>query len=122
MPALKATDFTATVTWLGRVADRDAALASAPVETLGFDFAGPEGEAHGGLTRPSCSRVLDQHPRGTEIRNVRQLTILSADELEQIARVMEIGALDPAWLGATLVLDGIRDFTHLPPSSRLQGP
>ncbi|MFV2003218.1 MAG: MOSC domain-containing protein, partial [Paracoccaceae bacterium] len=28
--------------------------------------------------------------------------------------------IDPAWLGASMVVRGIADFTHLPPSSRLQ--
>jgi hypothetical protein len=121
MAALKPTDITGTITWLGLVPDRAAALAASPRETLTLSFAGPEGEDHGGLTRPSCSRVLDQHPRGTEIRNVRQLTIVSAEELAQIAAKMDLEALDPAWLGATLVLEGIPDLSHLPPSSRLQG-
>jgi hypothetical protein len=121
MAALKPTDITGTITWLGLVPDRAAALAASPRETLTLSFAGPEGEDHGGLTRPSCSRVMDQYPRGTEIRNVRQLTIVSAEELAQIAAKMELDALDPAWLGATLVLEGIPDLSHLPPSSRLQG-
>ena len=71
MPALKPSEFSATITWLGRVADREAELQSAPVQALDLGFEGPVGEAHGGRTRPSCSRVLDQHPRGTEIANVR---------------------------------------------------
>ncbi|MGO4853727.1 MOSC domain-containing protein [Phaeovulum sp. W22_SRMD_FR3] len=121
MAALKPTEITGKVTWLGLVPDRAAGLAAIPRETLTLSFAGPEGEDHGGLTRPSCSRVLDQYPRGTEIRNVRQLTIVSAEELAQIAATMGLDALDPAWLGATLVLEGIPDLSHLPPSSRLQG-
>lgn len=122
MPALKPTGFTATVTWLGRVADRAAALSSSPVDSLELSFAGPEGEAHGGRTRPSCSRVLAQHPRNTEIANTRQLSLLSAEEMAAIAAQMGIAALRPEWLGASVVLSGLPDFTHLPPSSRLQGP
>ncbi|MFB9150907.1 MOSC domain-containing protein [Roseovarius ramblicola] len=122
MPALKPTGFTARVVWLGRVADRDAALASEPLEAAGLTFAGIAGEAHGGRTRPSCSRVVAQHPKGTEIANVRQLSVLSAEELAAIAAEMGTDALAPAWLGASLVVEGIPDFTHVPPSSRLQGP
>ncbi len=48
MPALIPTDHYGTITWLGRVADRDAALASAPLTEIRASFAGPEGEAHGG--------------------------------------------------------------------------
>lgn len=119
---LRPTQFSATVRWLGRVTDRDAALASAAVESLVLGFAGPEGEAHGGLTRPSCGRVSELHPRGTTIRNVRQLSILSAEELTEIAAAMELDAIEPAWLGASVVVEGLPDFTRVPPSSRLQGP
>lgn len=122
MPALKLTDFSCRIAWLGRVADRDAALASAPVQSLVARFDGPEGEAHGGLTRPSCSRVLHMHPRGTAIRNVRQFSILSAEDLAEIAHRMGIEALNPEWLGMTMLVEGLPDFTHVPPSSRLQGP
>ncbi len=122
MPALMPTAFGATITWLGRVADRGAALAAAPCEALRLTFAGPEGEAHAGLTRPACSRVSAQHPRGTPIRNVRQLSILAVEDMAAIAAKMGIDALDPAWLGASMVVEGLPDFSHLPPSSRLQGP
>jgi hypothetical protein len=120
MPALRPTDWVGRIVWLGRVPDRDAALASHPVESLHAAFSGPEGEAHGGLTRPSCSRVVAQHPKGTEIRNVRQVSILAEEELAEIAAAMGLGALDPAWLGASMVVSGIPDLSHLPPSSRLQ--
>lgn len=122
MPALKPTGYFGVVTWLGRVPDRDAGLMAEPVEQLTLTFAGPEGEAHGGLTRPACSRVAAQHPRGTPIRNTRQLSILSSEEMAEIAERMGLDPLDPAWLGASVVVDGLPDFSHLPPSSRLQGP
>ncbi|MDO9525271.1 MAG: MOSC domain-containing protein [Gemmobacter sp.] len=120
MSALIPTDHFGTITWLGRVPDRKAALASTPVRHMHLTYAGPDGESHGGLTRPSCSRVLGQYPRGTEIRNTRQLSVVSAQELAQIARAMELDCLDPALIGASVVIDGIADLTHLPPSARLQ--
>ncbi len=120
MPALVPTDYYGTVAWLGRVADREAALASQQIDRLDLTFAGPEGEAHGGLTRFSCARVTSQYPKGTEIRNVRQLSILSAEDLTAIAEEMGVERVDPTWVGATMVLSGLPDFTYLPPSSRLQ--
>jgi len=123
MPTLKATDFYGEVTWLGCVPDRQAALSSKPLKKAELDWGGIVGEAHGGMSRASCSRVLDQHPRGTEIRNTRQLSILSNEELAQIAATMELeGLLDPAWLGASMVISGLPDLTYLPPSARLQAP
>jgi hypothetical protein len=120
MPALIPTSYYGTITWLGHVADRDAALESAPARTLIADFAGPRGEAHGGLTRPACSRVKALYPRDTTIRNVRQFSILGQDDLAAIAADMGLPALDPALVGATMVIAGIPDFSHVPPSSRLQ--
>lgn len=121
MPVLKPTGHVGRIVWLGLVRDRDAALESAAVESLAVTFAGPEGEAHGGLTRPSCSRVLAQYPKGTPIRNTRQFSVLAAEDLAAIAAKMGVERLDPALVGATMVVEGIPDFSHLPPSSRLQG-
>lgn len=120
MPALKPTDHLARVVWLGRNPDRGAALETQPVQVLRLGFAGPEGESRSGLTRASDSRVLSQYKRGTEIRNTRQVSILSHEDLDAIAAGMEIAALEPWLLGATMVVEGIADFSHLPPSSRLQ--
>lgn len=122
MPALKATGLTAEIIWLGLVPDRDAQLESVARDTLTLRFSGPEGEAHGGLTRPSCSRVTALYKRGTPIRNTRQLAILSAEELAQIAARMGLDRLDPALVGATMVVRGLPDFSHLPPASRLLAP
>lgn len=122
MPALKPTAFAGTVAWLGTVADRGAALASAPRERLVARFGGVEGEAHGGGLRLSCARVTALHPAGTPIRNVRQVSIVSEEELLAIAAAMGVARIAPEWLGATLVLKGLPDLSHLPPSSRLQAP
>jgi len=122
MPALKKTGILGRVVWLGLVADRGAALASQPVDEIIARFDGPLGEAHGGVTRGSCSRVADQYPRGTEIKNTRQFSVLCAQELAAIAAQMGLEALDPSLLGTTMVISGMPDFTHLPPSARLQAP
>jgi len=122
MPALKPTDYTGRITWIGRVSDRAASLAAEPLGHVAVSYAGIAGEEHAGLTRPSCSRVVAQYPKGTEIRNVRQFSVLSVEDLAAIAAKMGVERIDPAWVGASLVVEGIPDFTHLPPSSRLQGP
>lgn len=122
MPALVPTEYTGTITWLGRVPHRDApVIAGEPLDEMVLGFAGMAGEVHSGLTRPSCARVVSQYPKGTEIRNVRQLSIVGAEELADIAATVGLEALDPAWLGVSVVVSGLPDFSHLPPSSRLQG-
>ncbi|TDK48022.1 MOSC domain-containing protein [Antarcticimicrobium luteum] len=119
MATLKLTEHEGEVVWLGHV-PAGGTLRSRPVERLELGFNGVSGGRHEGENRPSCSRVLNLYPRDTEIRNVRQLTILSEEELAGIAATMGEDSLDPALLGASIVLRGIPDFTHLPPSSRLQ--
>jgi MOSC domain-containing protein YiiM len=47
---------------------------------------------------------------------------MSAEELDEIAADCGLASLDPSYAGASLVIRGIPDFTHLPPSSRLQLP
>lgn len=99
--------------------DRDAGLEKHQVPEARFRFEGMEGDCHGGLTRKSDSRMLKQFKRGTPVRNSRQLSILSAEELEEVAARMGIPAVKPEWVGANLVLRGIPDLTLLPPSTRL---
>lgn len=120
MPALIPTEIEGRVIWLGRVADREETLCSASADRIAVTFAGAEGEDHGGLTRPSCVRVKAQYPEDTEIRNVRQFSIVSAEDLAAIAAEIGLDVLDPSLLGATMVIEGIPDFTLVPPSSRLQ--
>ena len=122
MPALKPTDILGEIVWIGVVADRDVSLRSDPKQAVELTFSGVPDEAHGGLTRLSCSRVISQHPKGTPIRNARQLSVMSVEELDDIASDCGLDALEPAYVGASLVVRGIPDFTHLPPSSRLQLP
>jgi len=123
MPALKPTDMTATVTWLGAIMDDDrTAMMARSYDRIDLTFAGVEGAFHAGLTRSSCSRVTAQYPKGTDIRNERQLSIVSEEELALIAADMGVNRIDPARIGATMVIRGIPDFTHVPPSSRLQAP
>ncbi len=102
--------------------DRDAGLEKQTVGTAQFLFTGMEGDCHGGITRKSDSRMLKQYKRNTQVRNSRQVSILSVEELDEVAARMEIPAVRPEWVGANMVLSGIRDLTLLPPSTRLQFP
>ncbi|KIC10674.1 sulfurase [Leisingera sp. ANG-M1] len=121
MPVLRDSGFQGEVTWLGLV-PAASGLQSVPSDRLQLGFGGISGERHEGENRSSCVRVRNLYPEGTEIRNVRQISILSEEELALIAADMEMERIDPVHLGATIVLRGIPDFTFVPPSSRLQGP
>ena len=120
MPALVPTHHIATVTWLGRVGADAEGVRSAPLDgEVPLSYAGIEGEVHAGLTRPSCVRTVTQWPEGTEIRNVRQLSILSAEEMTATAAEMGLERLEPEWVGASMIIEGIDDFSHVPPGARL---
>ena len=73
MPALMPTGFVGEIVWLGRVTGTAPVLASLCANELFASFPGIAGEVHEGLTRPSCSRVTAQYPKGTVIRNTRQI-------------------------------------------------
>ena len=123
MPALIPTAFEGRVTWLGYVPHREGAeIVTHGLDEMPLGFGGFAGDFHAGETRASCSRVTGQYPRGTTIRNVRQVSLVSAEELAAIGEALGLERVEPAWLGASVVVEGIPDFSHLPPSSRLQGP
>jgi len=97
----------------------DEDLSTSRVESVGVSYAGFAGESHSGLVRASCVRVRHQYAQGTEIRNTRQVSIVSLEELALIAAKMGIDGLQPEWLGANLLVSGIPDFSRIPPSTRM---
>ena len=119
MAILQPTEIVGTVRYLGIVRDRDGSLCSEAIDQVVAEFVGFKDEAHSGLIRPSCARVRAQYPVDTPIRNVRQLSIVSVEELDGIAKAMGVDTIAPEWLGASMVVEGIPDFTQIPPSSRL---
>jgi MOSC domain-containing protein YiiM len=102
--------------------DRDTGLEKQPVSEVTLRFSGVDGDCHSGLTRKSDSRMIKQFKRGTEVRNTRQVSIVSVEELAEVARAMGIPQVKPDWIGANMVVSGIPDLTLLPPSTRLQFP
>jgi hypothetical protein len=107
-----------TVVSVLRSADPDT-FVSAPEPRLELDFGGVLGDRHHGLTRLSDTRQLRHYPRGTMIRNRRQLSLVSVDELAEIADRLGLPHLEPGWLGANLLVDGVPDLSALPIGSRL---
>jgi len=85
-------------------------------------YGGLEGDNHYGVTRDSCVRFKDQYPEGAQVRNTRQLSIVSVEELAEIAKKIDVPELKPEWLGANIVVSGITSFTLIPPNTRLLLP
>jgi len=91
---------------------------SSKIDSLSLTYGGIEGDHHEGSTRKSGPRE-PWYPRGTEMRNERQLSILAGDEIREITRRMDIPELKPEWIGANMLLDGIENLTRLPPRTLL---
>lgn len=100
--------------------DTEASIASRATDgRVEVGFEGFSGELHSGLNRDACVRFKQVYEKGARIRNTRQISIVSEEELTLIANDMEIDHIEPEWLGANLLVAGIPHFTLLPPSSRL---
>ncbi len=93
----------------------------ARLDLEGFVLPGLSIERHRGMARAADARV-PWYPRGTPIRNSRQVSIVSSAELAEIARALDIPEVRPEWLGANLVVDGIESLSMLPRGSRLFFP
>jgi hypothetical protein len=93
-------------------------LVTTRLQEVNTTFAGFEGDKHAGLTRKSDSRT-PFYPRGTEIRSDRQVSIVSSEELTQIADELGLPELCPEWFGANLLLNDIPKLSFLPPGTRL---
>ncbi|MEM8570958.1 MAG: MOSC domain-containing protein [Pseudomonadota bacterium] len=119
MAILAPTAITGQVRYLGVNPSREGSHVTQSVAEVEVTFSGFAGESHSGLTRLSCGRVVGQYPKGTEIRNTRQVSILSQEDLDLIAAGLGIEELPASWVGASIILEGIPDFTLVPPSSRL---
>ena len=96
------------------------------VEKIQFQFTGPRGDVHSGL-----SRILSGHDgeymrtsrlqKGAEVFNWRSWTGLSCEEISEVEQ--KIGVIIPqGCLLENLVLSGIPNFSQLAPTTRLVFP
>ncbi|MHC1781716.1 MAG: MOSC domain-containing protein [Anaerolineaceae bacterium] len=93
-------------------------LVSSRRDWIETTFAGIQGDKHSGVTCPSGGRT-PFYPRGSEIRNYRQVSIISAEEMKEVAAALQVPEILPEWLGANLLISGIKHLTQLPPFTRL---
>lgn len=94
---------------------------SEAVDVLKLTYEGIVGDRHAGLYRESGPRE-PWYPRGTQMRNERQLSILSAEENTEVAAAMNIAELKPEWIGGNLLLSGVPALSQLPPRTMLMFP
>ena len=96
-------------------------LLSARVPEVRATLEGLEGDRHTGFTRRADARA-PQYPRGTEIHNSRQVSLIAEEELAAIAANMGVSVIEPEWIGANVVLRGVPNLSHLPPMTRIYFP
>lgn len=104
------------------IADQPGQFVTRALDLAVLSYAGLEGDRHAGLTMKSG--VRQKHlPKGTEIRNARQLSLVSEEELAAIAKTLGLRKkLDYRWFGANLLVRGVPGFTKLGPGARLVFP
>jgi hypothetical protein len=96
-------------------------LVSEPIEAVEVTLDGLVGDRHAGMTRLADGRT-PFYPRGIEIRNARQVSLVGEEELAELAAALGVPAVEAAWLGANLVLRGLPALSRLPPATRLFFP
>lgn len=89
-----------------------------PVDEVEVNWEGLVGDKHYGLTMKAGSSQKP-YPKGSEVRNVRQISIVSVEELSAVAENMQLPAIDPSWVGANMMISGVPGLTQLPSGSRL---
>ena len=82
---------------------------------------GFEGDRHAGMTMLANGHT-PMYQRGTVIRNSRQVSLVSVEELQDVAEALDVPEILPEWLGANLAVRNVPHFSHLPPGTRLVFP
>lgn len=83
------------------------------VDALELTFDGVVGDGHAGRTRPAGVRE-PAFARRTEIANLRQLSLVSVEELQTIAGLIGMPALEAGWLGANIAIEAAGPITQIP--------
>lgn len=103
------------------IADDPSTFVTRTLSEVQLEFGGIPGDRHFGITAKSDSRQ-PMYPRGTIIQNRRQLSLVSVEELEQIAAGLGLPEVRAEWLGANIVVQGFPELTMLPFGSRILLP
>lgn len=102
-------------------ADDPSTFVTRRIDRVDLRFGGIEGDRHFGLTAKADVRQK-MYPRGTEIMNRRQLSIVSVEELAAVAERLGVEEIRPEWLGANVLLRGYPNLTQIPVGARLMLP
>ena len=73
------------------------------------------GGTYNGCRRASYSPVLQQYSPATHIANVRQISIVSQEDIDHTGLAMGIAEFNPPRWGTNLVVTGCNDFSYILP-------
>ena len=93
--------------------DRYDRLSQVEVTLEGFT-----GDRHSGLTT-RLKRRNGAYPAGAEVRNTRQISLISCEELQEIASNLALPDIAPALMKSNLLIEGVAHLSLLPPGTRL---
>lgn len=96
-------------------------LEKLPKDSIEVNLEGVVGDTHYGFTKPADSRNKE-YVRGTEMRNDRQWSAVSLEELSIIAKEMGVPEINAGWIGSNFAVSGVDDFTKLPKGTKLIFP
>jgi MOSC domain-containing protein YiiM len=108
------------VEFLG-VGDQDDGLETRSVLSLDLQLEGVTGDKHTGFTRRADARD-EGVKRGTPVRNWRQWSAVSVEELDRIKQAMSLPDLPPELLGANICFSGNDSLTLIPRGSMIWFP
>lgn len=103
------------------IADDPKTFITRRTSEVNLEFGGIRGDRHFGITSKADSRQ-PMYPKGTEILNRRQITIVSGEELDRIAEELGVTSIRPEWLGANVLVKGFPELTKLTMGSRILFP
>ena len=96
-------------------------LSKTEFDRIEVDFNGVVGDHHAGASRKAYAG--DRELKGTILRNDRQWSAVSVEELQEISEKLDLAEpLAASTLGANLCFEGIPDFSLLPRGTRLKFP
>ena len=101
------------------VMDKDGTIKTSKVDRVIVDMEGFAGDRHSGLTMRSGSKQKRFYEKGTTIRNTRQVSIISVEDMAVVANNLDVPHVDASWLGSNLLIEGIEEVSQLPRGTRL---
>ncbi|MCF2946391.1 MOSC domain-containing protein [Paenibacillus tarimensis] len=112
--------YTASIVSVMAAGHKDS-FVTAAADFIHVELGGIPGDRHYGIMVPADVRQ-NWYPKGTMIANRRQISIVSAEECEEIAVRMGLPEVRAEWLGANILVSGLEGLTSLPRGSRLLFP